>query len=664
MPKVFLAYKTVDADRAAAVRAKLEALGVPLFIDQKLKAGDNYISAINDELSSAVAVLVLWTEAAVHVPAEGEPPNFVLSEAQRGYSRGILVAAAFEKMALDHLPVPFNLFQAPDISNWIQTGASAKHQEWQKVLSALGKKLNRPGLADLAVVLEANDDVLKRKFLKEYPQDPLAPRIADELEAVERNEFEASLSEARKRIDKRTKDAQKRLKLCADQFEKQIAELRAGHNFMPPKPLDALDDNVGALQNQIEIYEGTIRDERARADKAVAEVAALKDRLGKAVTDTAAADVKAANRAVIVWSSVAAVAAAIVFGFAGSYLSAGPANLSAAGKQLKDMQAALDAANSKNASLQEQAGNAQAAADAASAKNKSMQAQLQTAQAQAGDATKSQELLKIAQTRIDEASAKIQSLEGQLKTTQAVADQAAAKNQTLQAGLGAIQAANGAIPLDAQCDALAGYQFDPDRPANNGYADALADIAKAQMICQNALQANSGDPKTLRRMLSALGRLSESNGDLQAAAQNWQKAAGLGSSQAYFQLATYYANRKNPQYNLAAAWNNLKKSADSDPANPMALFRLAYTLLFPSDSDNPFNGLPADLTAGERYLQRALSSDYGPAFYSAGVHYWRTDPVKAKSYLVISGCIKHYIDPPYDAPSYYAKQTGQQLSCQ
>src|SRR5580704_8549910 len=157
MSNVFLAYKTADAERVKVVREKLELLGVPLFIDQKMLSGDNYISTINEELNSALAVLVLWTEAAVRIPGPGDPPNFVLSEAQRGYARGILVAATFERMALDYLPVPFNLFQAPDLSGWLQANAPAKHPEWQKVLQALGKKLSRPGLGDLAIALECDD---------------------------------------------------------------------------------------------------------------------------------------------------------------------------------------------------------------------------------------------------------------------------------------------------------------------------------------------------------------------------------------------------------------------------------------------------------------------------------------------------------------------------
>jgi hypothetical protein len=278
MSKVFLAYKTVDLERANVVRKKLELLDVPLFIDQKMIPSDNYLSAINAEIKSAVAVFVLWSEAAVHVPDPGDPPNFVLSEAERGYARGILVAATFEKMALDHIPVPFNLLQAANLSDWVSGTAAANHPEWQKVLQALGKKLNRPGLADLAIALECDDDELKKRFLREYSSDPLAHQIAARLEAVERKAFETRLSSARKRIQQRTKEAEKKVAACRDLFEAQITELRAGRDFMLQlDPIDVLgdDDNAKILES-----------ERFRADQAedhvakvTHEIVELKDRL-------------------------------------------------------------------------------------------------------------------------------------------------------------------------------------------------------------------------------------------------------------------------------------------------------------------------------------------------------------------------------------------------
>jgi chaperonin cofactor prefoldin len=683
MSQVFLAYRSVDIDRAQAVRTKLEALGVPLFFDHKLVSGDDYIRVINEQLESASAVLVLWSSAAVQMPGEGEAPNFVLSEAERGFYRGILVAATFDRLVLSRLPVPFNRYQAPDVSDWMETGASAKHQGWQSVLKALGVKLKRPGLVNLAIALESSDDDLKKRFLKEYPDDPSAQQVAAGLEQFERKEFDARIATAKKRIQQRIRESEKKLKSCRDEFEAQIVQLRAGKDFMPPDPVTALDDNVATLRNHIEIYRNNAEEERAKADQAAAssasataEVAALKAELAKATTAPSLnegngqiAELSATitmlkqrqhkeTTRLILWSVCSAAAAALVFGFAGkSMQDAG------AGADVTKITTAL---NSQIATLTSQ--------------NQTLQAKINTLQNAAPSVMNNANAALNSQ--IQALTSQNQTLQGQLTAAQGKADDAFAKNQALQIQLTAAQNSvtsltaqdealrtNASIapvvPLSVQCDALAGYQFDPDRPGTSGYADSIADIPKAQAICRNALATSSGDQRTQRRILLEIGRLCESSGDLQSATQNWQKAANLGSGQAYFQLANYYANQKYQQSNLPTAWDNLKKSANADPANPAALYRLAYTLLFPTDQDNPLYGFGGDAVTGEQYLQKALSVDFnGATYYVAGVHYWDKNNQTAIAYLTISSCVKHYKDPGgYDADHFYLRKTKGNLRC-
>jgi hypothetical protein len=118
-------------------------------------------------------------------------------------------------------------------------------------------------------------------------------------EALRRKEFEQRASKAKTRIRDRTTDAEKKLNACREEFESQIAELRAGRDFMPPDPLEAIDDNIAALSNQIEILERHVHDERSRADQAEAsaagasaEVVALKDQLGKVSASAAMLDAR------------------------------------------------------------------------------------------------------------------------------------------------------------------------------------------------------------------------------------------------------------------------------------------------------------------------------------------------------------------------------------
>ena len=150
MSQVFLAYKRPDAERVSKVRDKLAALGIELFVDHLIQGGDDYIAKINEELNSARAALVFWSKSAIALTEPGQQ-NFLMAEAQKGWRRNILIAATFDKVVLDNLPVPFNTMQTSDLSDWFDAGMCASHYGWQRLLDALGRKIERPGLSALAL---------------------------------------------------------------------------------------------------------------------------------------------------------------------------------------------------------------------------------------------------------------------------------------------------------------------------------------------------------------------------------------------------------------------------------------------------------------------------------------------------------------------------------
>jgi hypothetical protein len=267
MSKVFISYKRVDRDKAAVIRARLEALQLPLFIDDEIPATENFAFAINTHLNSASAVLVLWTETSVKWPKPGEY-NYVLAEAQYAADRHILVAVCVEKLPPGALPVPFNSIQAPDISDWIATGAPARHKQWQHALKALGGLVGRPTLGELAIVMEEGDAEAKRVFLRNSPDDPMSAIFAAELETIVRDEFEEQFRKAQARIDRRKTNAERKLTECRRDFERRLGDLRAGHHFMPPDPIHVLDDNVRVLEERAVFLKRQLEDEQTRAEEA------------------------------------------------------------------------------------------------------------------------------------------------------------------------------------------------------------------------------------------------------------------------------------------------------------------------------------------------------------------------------------------------------------
>src|SRR5438552_2399493 len=129
----------------------------------------------------------------------------------------------------------------------------------------------RSRLAELGVEffmdLELTPDGDYGSILDKYLAEAAAARIADELEVFERAEFEKALRAAQGRIARREREIEKRLKNARDAFENSIQDLRAGRDFMPPDPVNLLNDNVAKLREQMEINDGALTDLRSELEQ-------------------------------------------------------------------------------------------------------------------------------------------------------------------------------------------------------------------------------------------------------------------------------------------------------------------------------------------------------------------------------------------------------------
>jgi hypothetical protein len=404
-----------------------------------------------------------------------------------------------------------------------------------------------------------------------------------------------------------------------------------------------LDDNVAKLSDQIEIYENALRDERTRAGgaeaaaaKSIDEIAALKRELANASTDANAksetnegqiaqlestiSSLKQSSaretQRLVLWSGSAAVIAACLAGLLGWWLA--PTNAVQSAANIQDVNSQIATEKQKLADLQNGLDN-------------------QKAELSQQQSALTQQRQDFAKEQQDFAKVK-------------------ADFEAKQKAMAQLQSAVAALPLPAQCDALAGYQYDPDRPANSGWMDSKDVPPAAQTTCESALQTVVNDAKTRRRMMLEIGRIYQAI-QPEKALGFWKQAKDLGSSQ----VGRYYADRNNNQsFNAKTSWENIKTAADM--GNPTGLYYVAYNYLI-RDHDNIFTPAPADLAVGEEYLRKALTADIGGAtYYIAGVHYWDTNRELATSYLNISKCVKHYNDD-HDAERFYFTKTGHHL-CQ
>ena len=89
MARVFLSYDRRDVDKAAGVVNALERAGYQVWWDRHIQGGKRFEAEIEHALSSADAVVVLWSANAVQ-------SDRVKDEAASGRDRGRLVPATLD----------------------------------------------------------------------------------------------------------------------------------------------------------------------------------------------------------------------------------------------------------------------------------------------------------------------------------------------------------------------------------------------------------------------------------------------------------------------------------------------------------------------------------------------------------------------------------------
>ncbi len=106
--EVFLSYAREDADMAQQIADALNDEGYQVWWDQEVNAGVEWPEELDRRLSSAVAIVVVWS-------ADSVESDYVLAEARTGYDRKVLVAVVVEECSI---PPPFDLIHWIDLSDW------------------------------------------------------------------------------------------------------------------------------------------------------------------------------------------------------------------------------------------------------------------------------------------------------------------------------------------------------------------------------------------------------------------------------------------------------------------------------------------------------------------------------------------------------------------
>jgi hypothetical protein len=137
MADVFVSYKREDRERVSVIADLLNDLGLSVWFDASLAAGERWRAEIAEEIEAASAMLACWTPAATKSVE-------VMREVKRGLERGILTPIYLDKCLL---PAGLNSIHTPDLSQW---DYALDAPEWLALLMALEHRTGRGALQSAA----------------------------------------------------------------------------------------------------------------------------------------------------------------------------------------------------------------------------------------------------------------------------------------------------------------------------------------------------------------------------------------------------------------------------------------------------------------------------------------------------------------------------------
>ena len=132
MADIFLSYASHDLKAIRPLVRALEQEGWSVFWDREIPLGKTWRELLDQEMSTARCVIVVWTETSVH-------RRWVLEEADEGLGRGILIPIFMDRVAA---PRGFREVQGATLFNW---KGKSDDKEFVRLCGACREVLGAPG---------------------------------------------------------------------------------------------------------------------------------------------------------------------------------------------------------------------------------------------------------------------------------------------------------------------------------------------------------------------------------------------------------------------------------------------------------------------------------------------------------------------------------------
>jgi formylglycine-generating enzyme required for sulfatase activity len=134
MADIFISYSSEDRQRVIPVVKSLERYGWSVWWDRIIPPGKTFSRVIEEALSDARCLIVLWTETSIK-------SDWVSNEAAEGARRKILIPALLDDV---EIPFEFKRIQSANLVNW---SGESDHDGFQQLVKALTELMGPPAAA-------------------------------------------------------------------------------------------------------------------------------------------------------------------------------------------------------------------------------------------------------------------------------------------------------------------------------------------------------------------------------------------------------------------------------------------------------------------------------------------------------------------------------------
>lgn len=184
MTDVFISYRRDERPAVERLERELKRLGLKVWFDASLNAGEAFSDAIDREAHTAKAILVCWSPAA-------KESQWVKSEALIGFEQSKLAACYVAGPDGFYPPTPFNAIHAEDLRTWL-AAPSQVHSGWKGILRRVGKLCERPDIESYGALDAYASATTLRSWLDQYGTSPLFLAVEEALQARHAEEAEVT----------------------------------------------------------------------------------------------------------------------------------------------------------------------------------------------------------------------------------------------------------------------------------------------------------------------------------------------------------------------------------------------------------------------------------------------------------------------------------------